>query len=659
MCGIAGVIDLATGLEADGLRAAAGAMADALAHRGPDDSGTWVDSDARIALGHRRLSIIDLSQAGHQPMLAPGGRHAITYNGEIYNYRALRADLEARGHAFAGNSDTEVLLTAIAAWGAPEALKRCDGMFAFGVWDRARRTLTLARDRVGEKPLYFGWAGGAFLFGSELKALAAWPGFAAEVDRGALALLLRHNAVPAPYSIYRGIYKLPPASLLRVTPELAAHDPGLPALRGLFQGYWSVEDAIEAGHSDPFRGSESEAVAGLDAQLRASVASRMVADVPLGAFLSGGIDSSTVVALMQAQSNRPVKTFTIGFREAGYDEAIHAREIARHLGTDHTELYVTPREAMDVIPRLPSLYDEPFADSSQIPTFLVSQLARRHVTVSLSGDGGDELFGGYNRYLWSQRIWRAVGWMPRAARRGAAALLTGVAPERWDRLFAAAGPAVPRAWRQRLPGDKMHKLAGVLAVENRAAMYRRLVSHWTAPETVVRGAREPDTLLTAPPRQARAGSFAEQMMHLDLVTYLPDDILTKVDRATMGVGLEGRVPLLDHRAVEFAWRLPLALKVRDGQGKWLLRQVLRNYVPRALVERPKMGFGVPIDAWLRGPLRDWAEALLDEARLAREGYFEPAPIRRLWGEHLSGRRNWQYHLWDILMFQAWHEAQRG
>ena len=657
MCGLAGLVDPQGRLDAATLGHIARDMADTLHHRGPDDHGVWTDAQAGVALGHRRLSIIDLSAAGHQPMASHDRRYVVAYNGEIYNFQDLRATLEGLGHPFRGHSDTEVLLAAVVEWGPMEALKRCNGMFALALWDRTQRTLILARDRLGEKPLYFGWAGSVFLFASELKALRATPGFASEVDRGALALLLRHNYVPAPYTIHRGVYKLPPATMLRVTGDICAADPGLADLETRFEPYWSAREVAEAGAADPFRGSEEEAVEALDACLREAVASRMVADVPLGAFLSGGFDSSTVVALMQAQSDRAVRTFSIGFHEAGYDEAQHAKAVAEHLGTDHTELYVTPDEARAVIPRLPALYDEPFADSSQIPTFLVSQLARQHVTVSLSGDGGDELFGGYNRYFWAEDLWQNFGRLPAPARRGLAAGLSHLSPETWQWIFDRLGPVLPARLRQPRAGEKVHKLAGILGAHGQEALYYGLLSHWTAPARVVRDAAEPATILTDPPRWAEVGGFTPRMMYLDMVTYLPDDILTKVDRASMAVSLEARVPLLDHRVVEFAWRLPLSLKVRDGQGKWALRRVLDRYVPRALTERPKMGFGVPIDHWLRGPLRDWAEALLDANRLRREGFFEPEPVRELWSEHLSGQGNWQYHLWDVLVFQAWHEAQ--
>jgi len=620
-------------------------MGEAIAHRGPDDSGVWLDAYAGIGLSHRRLSVLDLSPAGHQPMVSGSGRYVIAFNGEIYNHLDLRRQLGDR--AWRGHSDTETLLAGFEFWGIEKTLQRAVGMFAIALWDRVDRSLILARDRMGEKPLYYGWQGTTFLFGSELKALKAHPAFQGEIDRAALALMLRHNYIPAPYSIYKGIRKLLPGTYLKL---LMGKREGEPV------HYWSVRGMAERGQAQPFAGSEAEAVMALEAHLLESIGLQMIADVPLGAFLSGGVDSSTVVALMQAKSSRPVKTFTIGFHEEGYDEAQHAKSVARHLGTEHTELYVMPKEAMNVIPRLPALYDEPFSDSSQIPTLLVSEMARRHVTVSLSGDGGDELFGGYNRYFWATNIWRRVGWAPQPIRAALAGALTALPPSAWNGVFRGLSRFLPVGWRYANPGDKLHKLAEILAVRTPEEIYLDLVSHWKQPAEVVLGTHEPPTVLTDPAQWAGLPDFEQRMMYLDQMTYLPDDILTKVDRAAMGVSLETRVPFLDHRVVEFAWALPLSMKIRHGQGKWLLRQVLYRHVPKELIERPKMGFGVPIDVWLRGPLKGWAEELLDESRLQREGYFDPRPIRGKWAEHLTGRRNWSYYLWDVLMFQAWLEA---
>jgi asparagine synthase (glutamine-hydrolysing) len=648
MCGIVGFWG-PSGTGTAHLEVLAESMARQLAHRGPDDQAEWADERAGLGLGFRRLAIVDLSPNGRQPMHSASGRFVVAFNGEVYNFADLRRELEASGGRFRGGSDTEVILAAVEAWGLERAVERFVGMFAIALWDRAERCLHLVRDRLGIKPLYYGWMGESFLFGSELKALAAHPDFRAEVDRDALALLMRHSYVPTPFSIYRGIRKLPPGTIL--TLRTAADEGGVPI------PFWSAREVAESGAADPFAEGEVAAVDRLDALLREAVRLRMIADVPLGAFLSGGIDSSTVVALMQAQSDRPVKTFTIGFHEAEYNEAAHAAAVARHLGTEHTELYVTPDEARATIPQLPAIYDEPFSDPSQIPTYLVSALARRQVTVSLSGDGGDELFGGYNRYSWGAAIWRRIGRVPAPLRAIAARGLTAVSPVGWDRGLRHLGPLLPTSLRQRTPGDKLHKVAEVLAVGSPEELYRGLISHWKAPERLVRGACEPATAITDRARWAALPSFTQRMMYLDLITYLPDDILTKVDRASMAVSLEARVPLLDHRVVEFAARVPLGMKIRGGQGKWLLRQVLYRYVPESLIERPKMGFGVPIDTWLRGPLREWAEGLLDERRLREEGFFDPEPIRRAWAEHLSGARNWQYLLWDVLQFQAWLECR--
>ena len=647
MCGITGFWQ-SPGDDAAAMTLLTRTMAQQLAHRGPDDSGEWVDPHAGVALGFRRLAIVDLSPLGHQPMRSASGRYEIIFNGEVYNFAALRAELVKLGHSFRGGSDTEVILAAIEQWGLDRAVREFVGMFAIALWDRHESALHLVRDRLGIKPIYYGWQNGVFLYGSELKALAAHPAFCGEIDRDVLALYMRLAYVPDPFSIYRGIRKLPAGSI--VTLRSPQDREALPTR------YWSAHDVVMRGQGAEFAGSDQEAVARLDELLREAVALRMVADVPLGAFLSGGIDSSTVVALMQAQSDRPVRTFSIGFAEAAFDEARHAAAVATHLKTDHIALTVTPDEARRVIPDLPIMFDEPFADSSQIPTYLVSALARRSVTVSLSGDGGDELFGGYNRYQWGDDIWRRTGWAPVQARVFGARALQSISPAGWDRGFASIGSVLPGRLQQRTPGDKLHKLAEVIAVDDPAALYLGLVSQWKRPEEIVLGATEPVTILTNRADWPPVSTFPERMMFLDMVTYLPGDILTKVDRASMATSLEARVPLLDHRVVEFAAALPLSMKVRHGQGKWILRQVLDAYVPRTLIDRPKTGFGVPIDSWLRGPLRGWAEDLLDPSAMREAGYLNPEPIQRRWKEHLSGARNWQASLWCVLQFQAWHAA---
>ncbi|PRE46852.1 asparagine synthase (glutamine-hydrolyzing) [Burkholderia multivorans] len=654
MCGIDGFLN-SVAFDEETARGTLARMTASLAHRGPDAQGLWVDPAAGIALGHRRLAIVDLSVHGRQPMASACGRYVMVFNGEIYNHRELRAQLErvGRAPAWRGHSDTEVLLAAFAAWGVDATLRRATGMFALALWNRESRVLTLARDRIGEKPLYYGRIGDALVFASELKALRAYPGFDGEIDRDALCLYLRHSAVPAPHTIYRGIRKLPPGSWIQFE-----HAQDTPRIRT----YWALEHAIDAGHHEPFAGTAAEAVDRLDTVLRQAVARQMEADVPLGAFLSGGVDSSAIVALMQAQSAAPVDTFTIGFHEAGYDEAGYAKAVARHLGTRHTELYVTADHALDVVPKLPAIYDEPFSDASQIPTFLVAELTRRHVKVSLSGDGGDELFGGYTRYFLTPRLWRKLHRVPAAVRTRIAGALHALRPDHADQLAAVAQGAWGAGELRESPtriGDRLHKLGHVMTADSRIGLYRLLMSSVHHPERIALGGHEPSTPLDTVSAWPAHLSFAEQAMAIDTLTYLPTDILTKVDRAAMAVSLETRMPFLDHHVVEFAWRLPASLRLPEGQSKALLRRLLDRYVPTELIDRPKQGFCAPIDHWLRGALRDWADALLQPSRLRDEGFFDAAAVERLWRQHQTGRMNWQHQLWTVLMFQAWLDAQRA
>jgi asparagine synthase (glutamine-hydrolysing) len=655
MCGIAGFLGGDWSSTAD-VQNTVSRMGRILDHRGPDRCDRWIDTGARIAFSHNRLSILDLSPAGDQPMESASDRFVIVYNGEIYNHEKIRQELVGAGRTsnWRGHSDTETLLAAIEAWGVRGALERCTGMFAFALWDRTDRSLTLARDRLGEKPLYYGRQGGSkspFLFGSELKALAQHPQFSAEIDRRALTLLLRYNNVPAPFSIYRGIHKLPPGSIL--TLRSADSQPE-------FEEFWSAAAVVEAGTAKVLQMGEDEAVCELERRLETAIGRQMIADVPLGAFLSGGVDSSAIVALMQKLSKRPVKTFTIGFFEAEYNEAEQAKAVAQHLGTEHTELYLTPAQARDAIPLLPTIYDEPFADSSQIPTQLVSVLAREHVKVALSGDGGDEVFGGYNRYLYTGQLWSKIAAVPKPLRSAAAKAITSIPASTWTALGNRAGRFLPKIARARALGEKLHKGASLLSSSSASDLYAGMVSQWRDPASMVIGGTEPVSLATGTLSPVVGLSDVEQMMALDLVGYLPDDILAKIDRAAMAVSLETRVPFLDHNVVEFAWRLPVDFRIRNGETKWVLRQLLYRHVPRQLIERPKMGFGVPIGAWLRGPLRDWAEALLDERRLREEGYFHPEPIRELWKAHLGGRVEEHHRLWIVLMFQQWLEqAEQG
>lgn len=698
MCGLAGF--MTTGAVApDGLEAVATRMALAIKHRGPDDAGAWADAQAGMAVGHRRLSIVDLSPAGHQPMVSHGGRYVIAFNGEIYNHLELRAELEGGAGsgslhpcpfrlagegviAWRGHSDTETLLAGFEAWGIETTLQKTVGMFAIALWDRQDRVLTLARDRFGEKPLYYGWAGsgtaGAFVFGSELKALRAYPGFANPVCREALAQYMRFMYVPAPRSIYQGVYKLEPGCLLTVhgEPPVAAPPqplrPGNPHGSLTIKRWWALAHAVQAGTSHPIS-SEADGLAQLNHAMQEAVHLQALADVPLGAFLSGGVDSSLIVALMQQQARQagssPVKTFTVGFEEAGFDEAPYARAVAKHLGTHHTELYVTAAEAQALVPQLPHMYDEPFADTSQIPTHLVCKAARQHVTVALSGDAGDELFGGYNRYFWGPRIWNQLAWLPYPARQALGGAIKAVPVGAWHALGSPLNALRPGAKGIARLGDKAHKLAARLrGVRNLDDLYVSLVTEWQDPAAVVKQVAATDLARNGLELPWQSGdaettmhtpanfSEVERMMYRDSMSYLPDDILCKVDRAAMATSLETRVPFLDHRVAEVAWRLPLHMKIRGNVGKWALRQVLYQHVPRELIERPKAGFAIPLGQWLRGPLRDWAEALLNEQRLQAQGHFHPQPIRTRWAEHLSGQRDHTSSLWAVLMFQTWLEA---
>jgi asparagine synthase (glutamine-hydrolysing) len=654
MCGIVGFLNPSSNYTSERLDEIISRMSQSMHLRGPDDQGSWVDSGAGIALGHRRLSVIDLSMEGRQPMASLCGRYYLVFNGEIYNYRELRDELnrENAGISWRGHSDTEVLIASIVHWGLEEAVKKCIGMFAFALWDRQEKLLHLVRDRVGIKPLYYGRVDGNFIFGSELKAFRKHPDFNREIDRTALALLLRHNYIPVPYSIYKGVYKLPPGTILTVDSNENSEN------SSSLVSYWSLDDVVERGLNSPHQGSEDEITQGLESLLRDSVRLRMISDVPLGAFLSGGVDSSLIVALMQELGDRPTQTFTIGFSESDYNEATDAMAVARHLGTDHTELYVTPEQAMEVIHKLPQIYDEPFADSSQIPMYLVSELTRKKVTVSLSGDGGDELFGGYNRYVWGDWAWARMQWLPSGVRSLMAHSISSVSPRSWDKIFQRLGFLLPEQYRVRSPGYKLQKLTELLAKNNPRELYGAMISHWEDPAFLVKGLQSVPDLAQARNYWEKIPDFRNKMMYMDTATCLPDDILTKVDRASMGVSLEARVPILDHRVVEYAWKVPVGMNFGKGTNKRLLRKILYKYVPRELIERPKMGFGVPIETWLRGPLRDWAENLLSEQRLSREGFLNPSPIRQKWKEHLSGKRNWQYCLWGVLMFQSWldHES---
>lgn len=629
-------------------------MSGACFGRVPSGASVWRDDEAGIGLAQLPWPApAGVARTRQQPIICHSGRYVLTLSGRVDNHLDLRQTLQAAdlAPAWRGASGGETLLAGFVAWGVRATIERCVGTFAFALWDRQERMLTLGRDRIGEQPLYYGWQGqgatACFLFGSDLNALKVHPAFAASIDRGALCLFMRHGYINAPQSIYRSVQKLPPAHLLTVT---------LQRREVQIEAYWSLIDQAVSGAANPLPGNTEQIADQLEALLHAVVRQKTAAGESVGAFLSGGVDSSTVVALLQAQSDRPVKTFAIGFDEADYNEAEHAKAVARHLGTDHSELHVTAERALDVIRLLPALYGEPFADASQIPTFIASQLAREQVAVVLSGDAGDELFGGYKRYLRTRNLWGKMSRLPRGLRTLAASGIRAVPPSMWNLGLRPVQPFMPRSLRQANMGDKLHKGARVLLAQSVDEVYLRLVTHWE-PDGLVIDGQEPATCLRGHPLPLPGLDAVQRMMALDGITYLPGDGLTKVERAASGAGLQVRGPLLDHRVVELAWRIPQSMKLRGNVGKWILRQVLYRHVPRELIDRPKMGFGVPLDRWLRGPLRDWAENLLDEARLRDEGFFNPAPIRQKWLEHLSGKRNWQYHLWDVLMFQLWLENQ--
>ncbi|MGH6980453.1 MAG: asparagine synthase (glutamine-hydrolyzing) [Stellaceae bacterium] len=644
MCGLTGYIDYRPATRQT-REAVVSAMAQTLYHRGPDDGGAWVDAEAGAALGFRRLSIIDLSPLGHQPMVSSSGRYVIVFNGEIYNFKEIRSLLAQEGVVPRGHSDTEVLLEAIALWGERPAIAACEGMFALAVWDRQERKLTLARDRAGIKPMYWGMTqDGVMLFGSELKALRRHPSWRGEIDRDAVALFMRYGYVPAPYSIYRRTWKLEPGAMLTYR---RGAEPKI-------ERYWDLRTIAETAQVDPVPGTDADRVEMLEHLMLRSVKNEMVSDVPLGAFLSGGVDSTLVTALMQASSNRPIKTFTIGFNAEGFNEARHAAAVAQHIGTDHTELYVSDENVREVIPNLPIWYDEPFADSSQIPTHLVSRLAREHVTVALSGDGGDEMFGGYPRYRWARSLHRAIAPLPNTMRRGAGALMTAVP----NSVASAVMTLLPKNERPKRPGQSLKKLGRLFAGSAAGDFHREIVSIWNNPECVVRGAHEPMLPMSDPELARTFPHIAERMMLNDMMIYLPDDILAKVDRASMAVSLEVRVPLLNHHIVEFAARLPFDMKLRGNVTKWAMREILYKYVPRDLIERPKQGFMVPLDDWLRGPLKHWIDDLVAPETLRREGYFDAEAIGARWQDHRNRAWDWGYALWNVAMFQSWLAHER-
>lgn len=646
MCGITGVF---TAKNFSDYQSALHQMTDVIVHRGPDAQGHWFDQDSGVGLGHRRLSILDLSEAGAQPMFSVSGRYVVVFNGELYNHNTLRKELEQLNVApqWRGHSDTETLLAAIEVWGLEQTLRKSTGMFAIALWDKQERKLLLARDRAGEKPLYYGIHQQAFLFGSELKSIKKSPGFKGEIDRNVLALYFQYNAVPDPYCIYKGFYKLRPGSILEITQKnITANQLPKPVT------YWSLAEAATRGLNNPFVGSDEEAVNHLDKLIGESIQEQSIADVPLGAFLSGGIDSSTVVAMMQAQSAKTVKTFTIGFDVARYNEAEHAKRVANHLGTEHYEMYVSPKQAMDVIPKLPSIYCEPFSDSSQVPTFLVSQLASQHVTVSLSGDAADELFGGYGRYQLSQGMWGKISKVPAPLRKVAYSVLQSLNPAQWDGVLNLFRWGMPADLKNFASGHRLHKFSELLKLNTMPELYQQLVTHW-AGDGIVLGGKPLPVVYTDNSLLPEGLDQTADLMFRDILGYMCSDILVKVDRAGMANSLETRVPFLSPDLLEFSQSLPMKYKIRDGKAKWILRQVLYKYVPKNIIERPKMGFGIPVNEWLMGPLKEWAEELLNEKNLTEQGFLNVTAVRQKWKEHSEGSRDWAYLLWDVLMFQAW------
>jgi len=651
MCGISGI--WSNGRSRQAMESIIGRMNERQYHRGPDASGCWISPDTGMALGHRRLAVLDVSINGHQPMISRSKRYVIVYNGEVYNHGALRCELEkatGSGIAWRGHTDTEIILEAIEFWGLKTALQKFVGMFAFALWDCQTGALYLVRDRLGEKPLYYGFIGEDLVFASELKALKVHPDWRGELDRSAIAQFMRYAYVPTPFSVYEGIRKLEPGCYLTIKGrDLQQRRMVEP------QSYWRLRDVAQSSTSITDIG---EAKTQLSHLLRDAVRSQLIADVPVGIFLSGGIDSSLVASMMQAEASEPIKTFTIGFNEVDYDEAKYAKVVAQTLGTDHTEIYLNGRDALDVVPSLAGMYDEPFADSSQIPTYLVARLAREKITVALSGDGGDELFGGYNRYLWVETIWRRLGYFPLGLRRALASGMKNIPPKIYNGLGLAADFLMPGKYGLGNLSDKAYKISDIIGLRDRGHIYRALVAQWREERSVVLGAKNQYPRLDAEMGAPLPGSFQQFMMYLDAMTYLPDDILTKVDRAAMSVSLETRLPLLDSRVVEFAFSLPLSLKINNGITKRILRELLADYIPRKLFERPKMGFSIPVGAWLRHDLRDWAEHLLDERRLREQGLLNVAIVRSAWSEHLAGTRNWQHFLWNVLMLQDWfdHDA---